>query len=369
MDARFKRKGSCISSVLFCIPLALSSCTVETPSTAKPSEGPDSTPVAVDEAELVSGTYTHAAMNTEFVFTLYGRPGDSHSSALEAIAQEAFAAIDDLESRLSSWRQSSQISKVNRSAGQEPVRVSADILRLVRNAKGLAEETEGSFDITVGPLLELWGLYEKEGRAPAQEEVAEVLQRVGVGEIVISPEEQTLYLKKKGMRLNFGGIGKGLALDVSADVLRSYGITRALLHGGTSTVVALGAPPGEDHWTVHIQDPYNQSQSIDTVYLRDRSLSTSGCYGEQLEVDGRTICHIIDPRTGYPVEGALSVSVVAPTGARSDGLSTGFMVWGKTNIEDFCRRHPEVGAIYVGVPETGDPVAVRINLTNERATK
>ncbi len=313
-----------------------------------------------------SATFTHRAMNTDFVFTMYARPGDTHVGELEGIAEEAFRAIDDLEDRLSSWKPGSQIAYVNRHAAESPAQVSVEVMEVVRQAARFYRETGGAFDITVGPLLELWGFYDKIGRIPSDSEIGEALSRVGMDKVSIDAKEGTIAFSRAGVRLDFGGIGKGVALDLAAGILKGYGITAALLHGGTSTVVAIGAPPGTGHWTVHVQNPYNEVEHLDTLFLADASLSTSGCYGHMLEADGARYCHIIDPRTGRPVDGVLSVSVIAASGVESDALSTGFLVWGRGQIEEYCRRNKAIGAVFVAVPEDGKPEAVRINVVNER---
>lgn len=306
-------------------------------------------------------TFRHEAMGTFFEFTLYAPAGATDTDALHRIAEQAFAAIDDLETRISSWIPDSHISYVNNHAHEGPVPVASDVLRLTAFSKEVYEETGGAFDITVGPLIELWGFYRGKGHLPGEAELGEALSKVGMDKVRIDPVRRTISFAAKGMRIDFGGVGKGMALDEAARILSENGITAALLHGGTSSVYALGAPPGQQGWTVRIRHPYNVEDWIDQAILRDESLSTSGSYEKFFELEGKKYCHIFDPRTGKPVEGMLSATAIAPTGMGSDALSTAFFVMGQEKTEAFCRAHPGIRAVLVPAPEAGDPAPVRVS--------
>jgi thiamine biosynthesis lipoprotein len=316
---------------------------------------------AVEDVTKLQATVTHAAMGTEFSFTLYAREGDTGTDAVVQIAEEAFGAIDALEARISRWRPDSQTSYLNNRAAKEAVRVAPDIRDLIVYAEQVYEESGGAFDPTVGPLIQLWGFYKGEGRLPTDDELGEALSKVGMDKVVVDESERTVRFKMDGIMLDFGGIGKGLALDRAAQALRDYGVTSAVLHAGTSSVVAIGAPPGEAGWTVRIRNPYNQEEYIDEVVLRDESLSTSGSYEKFFELDGKKYCHIFDPRTGRPVEGILSATVLAETGTMTDALSTAFFVMGEDTVRDYCGDHPEIRAVIVPMPDDDKPEPRRIN--------
>ena len=304
--------------------------------------------------------HSDRAMNTEFQFVVYPREGDENTGDIARIAREAFDSIHELEELLSRWRPSSQISRVNRTAAREPARVSPEVFNVVRSAKEVYSETGGAFDITVGPLLELWGFYEKDPRDPGNEAIERVLGVVGMDLVELDMEERAISFAKEGVRLDFGGIGKGLALDEAAEYMRMQGVTSALLHGGTSSMVAIGAPPSEPGWKVRVKHPYNEEESIDEVLLCDGSLSTSGGGARYSRMTGEGVCHILDPRSGRPVEGMLFATALASKGTLSDALSTAFFVMGEARTEAYCRAHPGVRAILVPVPESGQPRAKRI---------
>jgi len=316
--------------------------------------------------DYVAEKFTHQAMSTEFEITLYAPKGSGLVNNLSYIADEAFEAIDDLETRLSNWRPSSQVSTINADAGKEPTRAAADIVDLVVYAKEVWRESDGAFDVTVGPLLKLYGLYKKQGKNPSESELAEARSKVGMDKVTVNPVEGTVFLQKPGMLLDFGGIGKGLALDEAANTLKKNGIRIALLNGGTSSILAMGAPPDALGWTVNIRHPYRDSDTIDHVMIANGALSTSGCYGAQLEAGGKTICHIFDPRTGLPITGMLTAAVIIKSsdkpGTMSDALTKPIMINGPEWTRRYCKTHPGVSAIVVPVPQAGEPKPEHINI-------
>jgi thiamine biosynthesis lipoprotein len=306
-------------------------------------------------------------MATQFSIKMYPPSPLYTASYLRQIADAAFEAIDDLEARLSTWRPDSQISAINRRGAKGPVAASPEIIRAIATAKELWESTEGAFDITVGPILELWGFYEDKEGLPSSAEIQVALEQVGMDKVLINRLESTVSLQAQGMRLDFGGVGKGMALDKAARILKDFGIQSALLHGDTSTIIALGAPPNREHWTVHMMNPYNLDEHLDTFALMDASYSFSGCTGNVREIGDKPYCHIIDPRTGTPVEGVLAVSAIAKTATESDALSTAFLVMGREGIGKFCQSRPEIAAIFVALPSDGKPKPERIGMSLERA--
>lgn len=283
--------------------------------------------------------FQHSSMGTSFEIRLYTAEGGEEGA--RGIADAAFAAVDALEAKISRWRDDSEISRINRKGGSGWVPVSDETWRLARLCKTLYGETEGAFDPTVGVLMELWGFYRKEGRVPPESELRSAIERVGFDKVLLAEDRKEIRFSRDYMALDFGGIGKGYALDRAADILRRRGVASALLSAGTSTLVAIGAPPGERGWKAQIRD------SDETVYLKDEALSTSGGYERFFELNGRKYCHIINPKTGRPLEGIWSASAIAPTGAESDALSTAFFVMGADKAEVFCRARQNIRAVLV----------------------
>lgn len=305
---------------------------------------------------------THAAMGTEFVFTIFARPGDTGTEAVAEIAGEAFQAIDDLERRISSWLPDSQTTYINNHAAERPVRAGPDLVQLIQIAKGIHEKTGGAFDCTVGPLTRLYGFYDGVGRIPSDEELEQVRPLIGMDKVRVDEEAGTVAFDSGGIRLDFGGIGKGFALDLAVEILRRRGVQHALLHAGTSTVFALG----DSGWKVRIRHPYNDREPIASVVLGNESLSTSGCYGELLEVEAAQICNVIDPRTALPVKETLSATAIAATATETDALSTAFLVLGAEGTRRYCEENPGVRAIIVPAANSTEPSAIWIGLNEQR---
>lgn len=304
--------------------------------------------------------FSHRAMGTEFVFTIYPTEGEGWED-FRSIADDAFAAIDTLEQDISSWMPDSNTSRINREAATRPVRAARDVWNLLQFAATTHEETGGAFDVTVGPLIDFFETQPTEFTVVDEAGHQRALARTGMDKVYLNPESHEVSFVVEGIRISFGGIGKGLALDRAAEVFERYGVESALLSGGDSSILALGAPPGRDFWKISIYNPYTQAASgLDTVRLRDQALSTSACYHHAPDAPLGTPCGIFDPATGQPVSGMLSATVVAPTGMETDALSTAFYVMGVDRVLDYCRTHPEIKAVLATVPEDGTPRPVRI---------
>lgn len=305
-------------------------------------------------------------MGTRFEITLYAPSGAYNPTRLTEIGLAALDRVEQLERRVSTWRVDSFTAKLNRLAAKEPVQVHPDVMALLRVSQQAYDDTGGIFDITVGPLLDQWGVYKKEGRIPTTEEITTTLARVGLDKVQIDHDQRTVFYTQPGMRLDFGGIGKGHALDVAAQTLKANGIECALLSGGDSTFVAMGAPPETSGWNVIVDKVYHEpgvKDYVDRFVIRDEAFSTSSGEGRSFEVEGERFSHIYDPRTGSAVDETLGAMAICPTGAQADALSTTFLVMSEAEVRTFCGEHPEVKAIKVGLVD-GKPHAVRINFPN-----
>src|SRR5207248_10039134 len=178
----------------------------------------------------------------------------------------------------------------------------------------------GAYDITTGALTKAWGFYRRAGRVPSADERRDVLARTGMRNVAFDFEQQTVRYLVPGLEINLGSIGKGYALDRAAELLRGeWQIASALLHGGHSSVYAMGGEPGDARgWLVGVQHPWDPERRFATVRLRDRGLATSAATFQHLEYNGKKLGHILDPRTGWPAEGVASATVIAPTAAEAD---------------------------------------------------
>jgi thiamine biosynthesis lipoprotein len=262
----------------------------------------------------------------------------------------ALDLIDTLESQLTVYRDDSEISLLNVRAHLGPVEVEKRLFELLQLAVAISHETEGAYDVTAGALSEAWGFVKGPKRVPDERLLTEARARTGSHHLVMDPERLTVAFDREGLRLNLGSIGKGYAIDRAVDLIRSYWWpTSALVHGGQSSLYALGSPPGDlgGRWEVALRNPFEPERPLGTIRLRNRGLGTSGAAFQQFVVDGRVYGHLIDPRTGEPAEGPASVTVLAPTAALADALSTAFYLLGPEGAEAYVARHPQVGVIIV----------------------
>jgi thiamine biosynthesis lipoprotein len=281
-----------------------------------------------------------AAMACRFEITL--------PSELEhrlAAAHAALDAVDRLEDQLSIFRDSSELSLINREAAYRAVPVEARLLALLAQCQELHHATGGAFDITSTPLSRVWGFLRREGRIPTDDELAEARRHVGMEKVAIDREARTVRLAGPGVALNLGGIGKGHALDRIAEDLATAGLPTALLTAGASSIRALGAGADGQGYLVGLRDPADHQQRLGTVRLASAALGVSGVGEQFFTVDGRRLGHIIDPRTGWPVAGRAYAAVIAPTAALADALATAFFVGGRVVAERYVNEHPDVSAL------------------------
>ena len=291
--------------------------------------------------DLISGThrFSHEAMAATFEVII------SHEDARYArhAAQAAFDELDRLEGELSRFIENSDISRVNNLTAGQSLTVGVDTFDCLRLCGKMHSETNGAFDITVGSLFDCWLNEDKILRTPSEEELSLAHQRTGMHLLRLDEVEHTVQLLAEGVQIDLGGIGKGYAIDRMGHLLRDWGIGTAMLHGGYSSVLALGTPTGTEGWPLALSNPDNRSEALARLCLQDRAMSGSGL---------QTGPHIIDPRTAHPVEGKLAAWACAPDAATADALSTAFMVMTPDEVEQYCLRHSDTPAV-IAVQDQG----------------
>lgn len=285
------------------------------------------------------------AMATRFELVLHG----DDPVHLRAAGEEALAEIVRLEARLSFYRPTSDLSRINRQAADAPVAVEPWLFALLDRARQLSEETDGAFDPTVAPLMRCWGFVNHTGHLPDAAALAAARACTGMHRVVLDPAAHTVAFTQPGIELDLGGIGKGYAVDEAIRLLRELGITTALLHGGTSTVYALGHPPEAAAWQVALPLPGTDDTPLAVVPLREEALSVSAVWGKAFVAEGRTYGHVLDPRRGHPVEGAVMAAVVAPSATDTDARSTALLVQGAEAL--FDPRFHVLRAVVVSSPD------------------
>lgn len=299
------------------------------------SNRPDTVSV-VTEVDVQEVRLACRAMATRFEIAVYG----DEVPRLQAAAEEALREIVRLEGELSAFRQTSAIGRINARASIEPVRVSPEVFGLLQRVQQFVTLTDGAFDVTVGPLLEAWGFRGPMTTQPGDDDLMRVLERVGMDHVHLDVERRSVAFDCDGVRIDLGGIGKGYALDVARNALMDAGVDCALMHGGASTIIAIGSDPQGGPWRIGVKgsDPHIGEAFTHVVELEDEAMSVSAITGRMIEsADGR-FGHVIDPRSGYAVHAAEIAVAVTPDATDADALSTALVVLGAPGIELLERR-------------------------------
>jgi thiamine biosynthesis lipoprotein len=264
------------------------------------------------------------AMGTGFSIVAYG--GDR--GRLQSAVAQGLEEARRLDEMLSNYKPDSEWSRMNRQAADRPFPASLELFQLLSACVDYSRASEGTFDISVGPLMKLWGFYKGTGHLPHRAEVRGALDLIGYRNIILDSSRHWVRFARTGVELDPGGIGKGYAVDRIAQILKNEGIEHALISGGGSSIYAIGAPPDEKGWKVDIKNPRDPSKAVASVFLRDESMSTSGSYEKFFRAEGRLYSHIMDPRTGFPAQGMLSTSVITPKTIDSEAWAKPYYILG-----------------------------------------
>lgn len=285
----------------------------------------------------------HMTMGSLLVLTAWTADEPRARHAFDAV----FAEFDRLDALLSVWTPGSDVLRINDAPPGTPVAVRAETREVLRAAEQVSTWTDGGFDVTFGPLAEIWKFdHDKDDRVPTADEIAARIPRVDHRAIVIDDGPGTVRLTRPGIRVHLGGIGKGYAVDRAVAILRAAGLRDFMVQAGGDLYVAGTA--GETPWRLGIQDPRGAADDpFATVELSDATFSTSGDYERFFERDGVRYHHILDPKTGRPARGCRSVTIVARQAQWADGLSTGVFILGPERGMALVERLPDVEAVIV----------------------
>ena len=281
---------------------------------------------AVENKALLRFEESLDAMGTTFTVVAYGEDRFKMQSAVESSLEE----VRRLEEMMSNYRPDSEWSRMNRAAASRPVRVSKELFDVLAACIRYSEASEGAFDISVGPLMKVWGFYKGSGRFPHRAEIKGAMARIGYRNIELNAKDQTVRFRRAGMELDPGGIGKGYAVDKMVGILKAGGVKSAFITAGSSSMYAIGVPANDSRgWHVAIRHPKDAKKSVEDIWLKDQSMATSGNYEKFFHAYGRLYSHIMDPRTGYPAQGMLSVSVIAPNATDSEAWTKPYYINGR----------------------------------------
>lgn len=274
--------------------------------------------------------------------SLLGSPFDITIVAKDSIQANAYtnAAIEEvkrIENLISDWIPTTQISSVNANAGIQPIKVDAEVYDLVERALKISKLTNGAFDISYASMDKIWKFDGSMKKMPSKEEIKKSVEKVGYQNVVLNPKDTTIFLKNKGMKIGLGGIGQGYIADKIKELLKSKGCESGLVNvsGDIST---WGKQIDGNPWTIAIINPMNKNKVFATFPLEDTAVETSGSYEKYVTFNGKRYSHIIDPRTGYPASGIVSISVFAKQTEMADALATGIFVMGVEVGLDFVNQ-------------------------------
>ena len=303
------------------------------------------------EAKELSGPKLHrfedsrVSMACTYTVVVYG----TDPKQLPLITTAALDEVDRIDGLMSNYKTESPLSQINREAGEHAVLVEPELFRFLERCVRYSQQSDGAFDVTVGPLMKAWGFFRGEARIPWSFELWGVLRKVGYQQLRMDASQRTIQFARSGMELDLGGIAKGYAVDRVVELLKEQRIERAFVSAGGSTLYGLGAPPDSPGWEVKVQDPlapHDPKKSATTLLLNNKCLSVSGNYEKFFKVRGVTYSHIMDPRTGRPVENMLSVAVVTQNGTDGDALDNAFYVQGVEKGKALLPLYPGIEVLF-----------------------
>ena len=263
-------------------------------------------------------------MGSDFEITIVGKNESNANFFLDLAINE----IRRIEKLISSWDNNSQTSKINLNAGIKPIKVDKELFDLISRSIKISNLTQGAFDISYASLDKVWYFDKKMLKMPSEEEIKKSVSKVGFNNIVLDKKNQTVFLKNKGMKIGFGAIGKGYAADMAKLILLKNNVKSGIINA-SGDLTAWGEKPSGEDWMVAIVNPLKKSNVFSWLPIKNKAVVTSGNYERFIKFNGKLYSHIIDPRTGYPSEGLLSVTIFSENAELADALATSVYVLGE----------------------------------------
>ncbi|KAA6438237.1 FAD:protein FMN transferase [Dyadobacter flavalbus] len=268
------------------------------------------------------------------------------SASAEMNIDTVIAEITRIENLISDWKPSSQVSQVNANAGIRPVKVDKEVFELTERALELSELTNGAFDISFAAMERIWKFDGSMTALPSPEAVKKSVEKVGYKNVILDKARSTIFLKRKGMKIGFGALGEGYATDRCRDMMLKKGIKAGIVNA-SGDMSAWGKQPDGSDWMIGINDPQHSGELFAVVPLRQGAVVTSGSYEKFVILNGRRYSHIINPATGYPATGLMSVTVFGPGAEKANGFSTSLMVLGKKAGLALINRFPDYSCVMI----------------------
>ena len=309
----------------------------ETPSSLKGESGGLSEVKLLKQTRMIMGTFAEV--------TVYSNDEKTAGKAIEGALDE----MGRTDRIMSNYKKDSELSRLNRNAVKAPVPCGAELLDVIEKSQYYSELSDGAFDITISPFVALWGFFDEKGHIPPNKEIDRLLPAVSYKNIVISKsvdpkKPSTVFLKNTQTQIDLGAIGKGYAVDKALEIIKNFGIDNACVNLG-GNIYVLGASAGKNTWKIGVQHPRNKDEILGYLELKNEATATSGDYERFFEIKGNRYSHIINPKTGMPVNGIIAVTIVAPTGTEVDALSTSVFVLGHEKGMELIKKIPNAEAM------------------------
>jgi FAD:protein FMN transferase len=297
----------------------------------------------------------YPVMGTWAEITLY-----ADRETAEPAMDEIYESLNKINNVCSRFNPQSELSRLNASAAEQPFKCSMLLWDILIESKYFYDLSEGSFDITITPLMKLWGFYQKQNKIPSKKEIKNALTFVGLSKVVFNSENRSVFFKKPGIQIDLGGIAKGFAVDYAYKRIKKYNIHSGVINLGGNIRFFPAPPPGKKYYSAGIRNPFRKTEIMDgTLKLLNVSLATSGDYEQFIVLDGKRFAHIINPKTGYPVKDMAAVTIIAPSALACDALSTAVFINGNEFAQEIHKKFPDIDIMTVkGYHKT--PTAVKV---------
>jgi len=281
-------------------------------------------------------------MGSRFEITVIAKDSIEANTYIDAAVVE----ITRIEKLISSWDPASQTSEINRNAGIKPVKVDEELYNLIGRSVEISKLTDGAFDISFASMDKIWKFDGSMTQMPSEEAIKQSVSKVGYQNILLDPENLTVFLKLEGMKIGFGAIGKGYAADKAKKLLMEKGVSGGIINA-SGDMNTWGTQPDGEFWKVAITNPMDKNKAFALLPLNENAVVTSGNYEKYVTFNNIRYTHIIDPRTGYPATGIISATVFAPKAEIADALATSIFVMGKDVGIDFINQLPKIECIII----------------------
>jgi len=287
-------------------------------------------------------TRTLKLMGTKFDITVVAESDTMGSRYIDM----AISEIGRIEKLISSWDPESETSEINRNAGIKAVKVSSELFNLINRSLEISALTDGAFDISYASMDKIWVFDGSMSQMPSEEAIISSVDKVGYKNILLNKTDFTVYLAKKGMKIGFGGIGKGYAADKAKAFLIQQGVTAGIINA-SGDMNTWGHQPSGEEWQIAITNPLNKHKVFAILPIKEGAVVTSGNYEKYVSFNGIRYSHIIDPRSGYPSSGIISATVFAPSAELADALATAIFVMGAEVGIDRINQLPKIECVII----------------------